>query len=138
MLKNMKIKSYVVNLFLPANQKKWSCDSSSKNELNLTIRQTAYLTPLKTPHDLNFVLFCKYENQGLCHDFIFTLKIEKKLSFDITSKNLLNLRSRQKVYLTLLKYPRILKFGFSEKATKFEKIFVVVLTRASCSVRAKA
>ena len=28
------------------------------------------------------------------------------------------------------------KFGFSEKATKFEKIFVVLLTRASCSVRA--
>ena len=28
------------------------------------------------------------------------------------------------------------KFGFSEKATKFEKIFVVILTRASCSVRA--
>ena len=31
-----------------------------------------------------------------------------------------------------------LKFGFFEKATKFEKIFVVLLTRASCSVRAKA
>ena len=30
------------------------------------------------------------------------------------------------------------KFGFSEKATKFEKIFVVLLTRASCSVRATA
>ena len=58
--------------FYLANEKKWSCDSSSKNELNLTCRQTAYLTPLKTPHDLNFVLFCKYENQGLCHDFIFT------------------------------------------------------------------
>ena len=29
-----------------------------------------------------------------------------------------------------------LKFVFSEKATKFEKIFVVLLTRASCSVRA--
>ena len=28
-----------------------------------------------------------------------------------------------------------IKFGFSEKATKFEKIFVVLLTRASCSVR---
>ena len=28
------------------------------------------------------------------------------------------------------------KFGFSEKATKFEKIFIVLLTRASCSVRA--
>ena len=26
----------------------------------------------------------------------------------------------------------LLKFGFSEKATKFEKIFVVLLTRASC------
>ena len=30
------------------------------------------------------------------------------------------------------------KFGFSEKATKFEKIFVVLLPRASCSVRASA
>ena len=30
----------------------------------------------------------------------------------------------------------MVKFGFSEKATKFEKIFVVLLTRASCSVRA--
>ena len=29
-----------------------------------------------------------------------------------------------------------LKFGFSEKATKFEQIFVVLLTRALCSVRA--
>ena len=32
----------------------------------------------------------------------------------------------------------LLKFGFSEKATKFEKIFVVLLRRASCSVRAIA
>ena len=32
----------------------------------------------------------------------------------------------------------LIKFGFSEKATKFEKIFVILLTRASCSVRAKA
>ena len=31
-----------------------------------------------------------------------------------------------------------LKFVFFEKATKFEKIFVVLLTRASCSVRATA
>ena len=31
-----------------------------------------------------------------------------------------------------------LKFGFSEKATKFEKIFVVLLTTALCSVRATA
>ena len=31
-----------------------------------------------------------------------------------------------------------LNFGFSEKAKKFEKIFVVLLTRASCSVRATA
>ena len=31
-----------------------------------------------------------------------------------------------------------LKFGFSEKARKFEKIFVILLTRASCSVRATA
>ena len=30
----------------------------------------------------------------------------------------------------------MLKFGFSEKATKFEKIFDVLLKRASCSVRA--
>ena len=30
----------------------------------------------------------------------------------------------------------MIKFGFSEKATKFEKIFVVLLTRLSCSVRA--
>ena len=31
-----------------------------------------------------------------------------------------------------------LKFGFSEKATKYEKIFVVLLTRATLSVRATA
>ena len=31
-----------------------------------------------------------------------------------------------------------LKFVFSEKATKFAKIFIVLLTRASCSVRATA
>ena len=37
-----------------------------------------------------------------------------------------------------VRYPSLLKFGFSEKATKFEKIFVVLLTRASCSVRATA
>ena len=30
------------------------------------------------------------------------------------------------------------KFGFSEKATIFEKIFVVLLTRVSCSVHATA
>ena len=35
-----------------------------------------------------------------------------------------------------LKDAKYLKFGFSEKATKFERIFVVLLTRASCSVRA--
>ena len=29
------------------------------------------------------------------------------------------------------------KFGFSEKARKFEKVFVVLLTRAPCSVHAK-
>ena len=29
-----------------------------------------------------------------------------------------------------------LNFGFSEKATKFEKILIVFLTRVSCSVRA--
>ena len=33
---------------------------------------------------------------------------------------------------------RTVKFGFSENATKFEKIFIVLLTRASCSVRATA
>ena len=32
----------------------------------------------------------------------------------------------------------LFKFGFSEKATIFEKIFVILLTRASCSVRATA
>ena len=32
----------------------------------------------------------------------------------------------------------VVKFGFSEKATKFEKIFVVLLTRPSCSVCATA
>ena len=32
---------------------------------------------------------------------------------------------------------QLIKFGFSEKATKFEKNFVVLLTRASCSVGAK-
>ena len=31
-----------------------------------------------------------------------------------------------------------IKFGFFEKATKFDKIFVVLLTRALCSVRATA
>ena len=30
----------------------------------------------------------------------------------------------------------LIKFGFTEKATKFDKIFVVLLTRALCSVRA--
>ena len=29
---------------------------------------------------------------------------------------------------------RKVKFGFSEKATKFEKVFIVLLARASCSV----
>ena len=36
------------------------------------------------------------------------------------------------------KNSRSLKFGFSEKATKFEEIFVILLTRASYSVRATA
>ena len=40
--------------------------------------------------------------------------------------------------VSLYKTLFFLKFGFSEKATKFEKIFVVLLTRASCSVRATA
>ena len=35
-------------------------------------------------------------------------------------------------------YKQWLKFGFSEKATKFEKILVVLLTRASCSLCATA
>ena len=35
-------------------------------------------------------------------------------------------------------FSHLLKFGFSEKATKFEKIFVLVLTRVSCSVHATA
>ena len=30
------------------------------------------------------------------------------------------------------------KFGFSEKATKFEKIFVLLMAKASCSVRVTA
>jgi hypothetical protein len=40
--------------------------------------------------------------------------------------------------MTHTTWPKKVKFGFSEKATKFEKIFVVLLTRASCSVRATA
>ena len=32
----------------------------------------------------------------------------------------------------------LIKFGFTEKATKFDKIFVGLLTRALCSVRATA
>ena len=39
---------------------------------------------------------------------------------------------------TVHQFHDVLKFGFSEKATKFEKIFVVLLTRASCSVHATA
>ena len=35
-------------------------------------------------------------------------------------------------------YIMTVKFGFSEKARKFEKIFNVLLLRASCSVRATA
>ena len=47
-----------------------------------------------------------------------------------------NLKSQVSVQFELdLKVSRI-KFGFSEKATEFEKIFVELLTRASCSVRA--
>ena len=34
--------------------------------------------------------------------------------------------------------PLQVKFEFSEKATKFEKIFVILLTRALCSVHATA
>ena len=45
--------------------------------------------------------------------------------------------SRFVVYLKAQFYIQ-LKFGFSEKATKFEKIFVVLLTRVLCSVRATA
>ena len=36
------------------------------------------------------------------------------------------------------KISKYVKFGFSEKATKFEKVFVLLLTRASCSVRTTA
>ena len=36
----------------------------------------------------------------------------------------------------MLSLQKLLKFGFSEKATKFEKIFIVLLTRVSCSVHA--
>jgi hypothetical protein len=32
----------------------------------------------------------------------------------------------------------LVKFGYSEKATKFEKNVVLLLTRASCSVHATA
>ena len=42
------------------------------------------------------------------------------------------------VFFDKLVYPltAFVKFGFSEKATKFEKKFVVLLTRESCFVRA--
>ena len=35
-------------------------------------------------------------------------------------------------------FPIPLKFGFSEKAIQFEKLFMVLLTRASCALRATA
>ena len=44
-------------------------------------------------------------------------------------KNGIIFKIAQRIFFSLL------KFRFSEKATKFEKIFVVLLTRASCSVR---
>ena len=40
--------------------------------------------------------------------------------------------------MSLKKIDSMIKFGFSEKVIKFEKIFVVPLTRESCSVRATA
>ena len=40
--------------------------------------------------------------------------------------------------MSLKKIDSMIKFGFSEKATKFEKIFVVLFTIASCSVRSTA
>ena len=49
-------------------------------------------------------------------------KLRKKLSFDSSSKNLLNLRSRQKVYLTPLKHPRILTLS-SYTYAHMKKIF---------------
>ena len=45
---------------------------------------------------------------------------------------------KARFFLHLYFTMNFLKFGFSEKVTKFEKIFVVLLTRASCSVRATA
>ena len=64
------------------------------------------------------------------------------------AKKLRNLRKKLRDIETLVRahhmFSRILnflvfvKFGFSEKARKFEKMFVVLLTRASCSVRAIA
>ena len=45
------------------------------------------------------------------------------------------LHFKRESFLTLAANDAVLlKFGFSEKATKFEKIFVALLTRASCSV----
>ena len=45
---------------------------------------------------------------------------------------------KQDIALVDTFFVNTVKFGFSEKATKFEKIFVVLLTRALCSVHATA
>ena len=58
------------------------------------------------------------------------------LSIDDLASLFLNFKTLDKVIYYRVLTKKLLKFGFSEKATKFEKIFVVLLTRASCSVRA--
>ena len=79
---------------------------------------------------VNSNLFSKY----FLHSGHLTWKLEAALLF-------VNFRcTKTKVTKTLIFFMEslvsVLKFGFSEKATKFEKIFLVFLTRASCSVRA--
>ena len=79
---------------------------------------------------VNSNLFSKY----FLHSGHLTWKLEADLLF-------VNFRcTKTKVTKTLIFFMAclvsVLKFGFSEKATKFEKIFLVFLTRASCSVRA--
>ena len=66
--------------------------------------------------------------------FIKTAFIRTRELFGIPSPKIPKFHS--KIPIEQLKV--CLKFGFSEKAIKFEKIFVVLLTRASCSVRATA
>ena len=48
------------------------------------------------------------------------------------------LLKKVKVNLRYLGLNLTVKFGYPEKATKFEKIFVILMTRASCSLRATA